>query len=84
MSFGISKKQIPSFLGRNCILLQIHEDGGKTLFTAMPFIIVKKVGNDPNVYTKEEWLNKLGYILMEYYSLIAIRNDDTSKLTDLE
>lgn len=50
----------------------------------MPFIIVKKVGNDPNVYTKEEWLNKSGYILMEYCSLIAMRNDDTSKLTDLE
>lgn len=43
MTSGVSKKQIPSFLGHNHTLLQIHEDTEMMLFTAVLVTIVNKL-----------------------------------------
>lgn len=80
MTSGVSKKQILSFLEYNCFLLEISWRCRENNARCRVIYNCEKAENDPSVYTKEEWLSKLGYILMECYSLIAIRNDDTSKL----
>lgn len=83
MTSGVSEKQILSFLEYNCILLEISWRCRGNNAHCHVVYNCEEAENDPSVYTEEEQLGKLGYMLMEYYSLIAIRNDDTPQLNRL-